>query len=50
MIIFKVQPDLNMLQSVDLIGPPTAGLWLDVQSDHTSWRNDSNQKKPNNNK
>lgn len=32
-----------MLQGVDLITPPVAGIRLDFQSDHTSWRNGSIQ-------
>lgn len=36
-------PDLNVLQGVDLITPPIAGIRLNFQSDHTSWRNDSIQ-------
>lgn len=41
--VLKLPPDLNVLQSVDLSRPPTAGLWLDVHSDHASWRKDPNQ-------
>lgn len=41
--VLKLPSDLHMLQSVDLISPPVACLWLDVHTDHTSWRKDSNQ-------
>lgn len=42
-LILKLQSDLNVLQCVDLITPPIAGIRLNFQSDHTSWRNDSVQ-------
>lgn len=30
--------NLNMLQSVDPVGPSVAGVWYDVHSDPASWR------------